>query len=876
MGTLVCFHAHPDDEAISDRRHDGPGGGRGPPGGARRGHERRARRGAGRPRRPARRWSIGAGPRPAASAAALGVDRIVWLGYADSGMTGWEQNDRPGVVPPGRRRRGGGPPGRRPPGGGGRRPHDLRLARQLRPPGPRQGPPRRAPGRGAGRHAAGARGDHEPGPHRPAHGGPRRRRARPLDRRATEEFDPDGAGRRRQPVRHGRGRHHAGGRRRRRTSAQKRASIAAHRSQVTDTVVLPRDARGGVPAARSAPSGSSSRASSRDRARSRAGSFPEPASASTWSATVAPRPAGTTTRTRRSTRSDARQAERLGRRGWPSRCPAAAPVVTSPLRRCRETAAPLAARWGGRGRGRAAGGRDPLAGGRADGGAGAVAADRHGRAMGRSRPSLRRPTATRSSPGSALPPSPTVVVEPLRGHQRGDRRRAGRRPARAALARQLLGHGRRRRATARLRAGRGRPRGRHAHPLTGQDGASERSCVEPGRPGAAPALRPRRARPSCPACCGSWASAGSCSSRAPGGLASEEGEQVVTPRSAGRWPRRSPAWSPTSRPTPSRRALAQAQGDGVRRRRQPSAVARSIDCGKAVAFFVEQPGRDARATRARPPGARPRRHARPPTRRRALTGTFTMTDPHTRTKAVAGHARRRRRWRCCTTRTCCADLGPATVAGHRARRPRRSHRRHARRPAGAPRPRRWPWRPPRASPGCCRSSSTRRTTGVVRADLLEGAALAGRVLQRTGPGPHQALAQLVGGRTGRAPRRGARPSCCPTRWPGRPRPTRRRSSRLAEALGGDDVWRGGGGARCDRLGLPDRLAAIGVEAGRPRRRGPPVPGPSRAPAGGRQAGGGGGARSCCWPTRLSGWPRPMVAAGFGRASAGPLWLPSPP
>ena len=31
-----------------------------------------------------------------ASAAALGLARIVWLGYADSGMTGWEQNDAEG------------------------------------------------------------------------------------------------------------------------------------------------------------------------------------------------------------------------------------------------------------------------------------------------------------------------------------------------------------------------------------------------------------------------------------------------------------------------------------------------------------------------------------------------------------------------------------------------------------------------------------------------------------------------------------------------------------------------------------------------------------------------------------------------------------
>ena len=31
----------------------------------------------------------------AVSAAAVGIDRIVWLGYTDSGMTGWEQNADP-------------------------------------------------------------------------------------------------------------------------------------------------------------------------------------------------------------------------------------------------------------------------------------------------------------------------------------------------------------------------------------------------------------------------------------------------------------------------------------------------------------------------------------------------------------------------------------------------------------------------------------------------------------------------------------------------------------------------------------------------------------------------------------------------------------
>ena len=31
------------------------------------------------------------------SAAALGVARLAWLGYVDSGMTGWEQNEHDGA-----------------------------------------------------------------------------------------------------------------------------------------------------------------------------------------------------------------------------------------------------------------------------------------------------------------------------------------------------------------------------------------------------------------------------------------------------------------------------------------------------------------------------------------------------------------------------------------------------------------------------------------------------------------------------------------------------------------------------------------------------------------------------------------------------------
>jgi LmbE family N-acetylglucosaminyl deacetylase len=94
MATLVCFHAHPDDESIStggvmaraaaaghrvvlavatDGRHGevpddlAPG-------------ETLADR---------RRDETHA------SAAALGIHRVVWLGYHDSGMTGWAQNAHP-------------------------------------------------------------------------------------------------------------------------------------------------------------------------------------------------------------------------------------------------------------------------------------------------------------------------------------------------------------------------------------------------------------------------------------------------------------------------------------------------------------------------------------------------------------------------------------------------------------------------------------------------------------------------------------------------------------------------------------------------------------------------------------------------------------
>lgn len=91
MGTLVCFHAHPDDESIST-------------GGT---IARAVAEGHRVVLVVATNGDHGEVPddlapdetlvdrrraETAASAAVLGVHRVEWLGYADSGMTGWEQN----------------------------------------------------------------------------------------------------------------------------------------------------------------------------------------------------------------------------------------------------------------------------------------------------------------------------------------------------------------------------------------------------------------------------------------------------------------------------------------------------------------------------------------------------------------------------------------------------------------------------------------------------------------------------------------------------------------------------------------------------------------------------------------------------------------
>jgi LmbE family N-acetylglucosaminyl deacetylase len=96
MGTLVCFHAHPDDESIATAGTMAKA--------AKAGHrvvlvvatggehgEIPDDLGPGETLIERRRRET------ECSATVIGIDRVVWLGYHDSGMTGWEQNSWPGA-----------------------------------------------------------------------------------------------------------------------------------------------------------------------------------------------------------------------------------------------------------------------------------------------------------------------------------------------------------------------------------------------------------------------------------------------------------------------------------------------------------------------------------------------------------------------------------------------------------------------------------------------------------------------------------------------------------------------------------------------------------------------------------------------------------
>ncbi len=94
MATLVCFHAHPDDEVISTGgtiARAAADGHRVVLVVATNGDHGEAPDDLGDDETLVDRRRL----ETEASAAALGISRIVWLGYTDSGMTGWEQNSDP-------------------------------------------------------------------------------------------------------------------------------------------------------------------------------------------------------------------------------------------------------------------------------------------------------------------------------------------------------------------------------------------------------------------------------------------------------------------------------------------------------------------------------------------------------------------------------------------------------------------------------------------------------------------------------------------------------------------------------------------------------------------------------------------------------------
>jgi LmbE family N-acetylglucosaminyl deacetylase len=96
MGTLVCFHAHPDDESIATSGTMAKA--------AKAGHRVVLVVATGGEQgelpedlAPGETLSDRRHRETACSAAVIGIDRVVWLGYRDSGMTGWEQNSWPGA-----------------------------------------------------------------------------------------------------------------------------------------------------------------------------------------------------------------------------------------------------------------------------------------------------------------------------------------------------------------------------------------------------------------------------------------------------------------------------------------------------------------------------------------------------------------------------------------------------------------------------------------------------------------------------------------------------------------------------------------------------------------------------------------------------------
>ena len=203
-----------------------------------------------------------------------------------------------------------------------------------------------------------------------------------------------------------------------------------------------------------------------------------------------------------------------------------------------------------------------------------------------------------------------------------------------------------------------------------------------------------------------------------------------------------------------------------------------------------------------------------------------MTDPHTRTKGHGRHAhvRAERPWS--TTPTSRRDLGPATVAGTGST-PSRRPSAAPTAPAAARRPRRWPRRLRPASPASLplvdRRAGRRPRCGPTcsRARPWRPGCCSGPV-----PGLHQVAGAAGRWADGRAARRRLRHPPAPHRGPrGRGRPGRLRPA-------GRGSWAADDVAAIvtellERVGLPAAAGRARHRAGRPRRRGPHVPGPPR-------------------------------------------------
>ena len=227
-----------------------------------------------------------------------------------------------------------------------------------------------------------------------------------------------------------------------------------------------------------------------------------------------------------------------------------------------------------------------------------------------------------------------------------------------------------------------------------------------------------------------------------------------------------------------------------------------VDCGKAVAFFTEQQaGVPGRSVLDRPTSV----HVAVPTTYSpgVLSGEFTMTDLHHAHEGPGRqpHVRPERR-----------GVRPRSHGGPRAGHRRRDRHRRllaaaiegVRRPVGAEAEVLAMAAAPRIA-GVLPLVVDAPDDDVLRADLLESTALATRVLQRSGgPAPDRDP-------TGRGPDRRAAWSDLRHALPH----TLARAGgpgmdRLAEAMGADDLD-AAASELVERLGLPSRLAMVGVE-----------------------------------------------------------------